>query len=161
MAKKSGFMKGAVLGGLVGSLAGLLFAPKSGKETQEDLKRKARTMKSDIDTTLTEMQRDLVGRIDDLKDVAKELGGEAREESQGLITRAELLKKDLSSSASNLTKASGEVRDSAIGDAKRLLDDGAAVMAELERVTKKMVGSAKGKVRSGKDSDKSGNDSEV
>ena len=31
------FFKGALFGGMVGAVAGLLFAPKSGKETREDL----------------------------------------------------------------------------------------------------------------------------
>jgi len=37
MAKKEGFVKGAVVGGLVGSAVGLLLAPKSGKELRCDI----------------------------------------------------------------------------------------------------------------------------
>lgn len=35
--KKEGFVKGAVLGGLIGSAAGLLLAPKSGKDLRCDI----------------------------------------------------------------------------------------------------------------------------
>ncbi|MCL2451671.1 YtxH domain-containing protein [Candidatus Saccharibacteria bacterium] len=41
--KSSGgkFFLGAVIGGAIGAVAGLLSAPKSGKETRADLKKKA------------------------------------------------------------------------------------------------------------------------
>src|SRR4029079_6627348 len=35
--KKEGFVKGAVLGGLIGSAAGLLLAPKAGKDLRCDI----------------------------------------------------------------------------------------------------------------------------
>lgn len=38
--KTSDFLKGALIGGLIGAAAGILFAPKSGKETREDIARK-------------------------------------------------------------------------------------------------------------------------
>ncbi len=96
---------------------------------------------------LDQMQRDLSGRIDNLKDVAKELGSEAKQESSGLIKRAELLKADLARSANSLTKGSAGVKDEAVANAKLLLEEGSGVMSELERVTKKMVASAKDKVK--------------
>ena len=34
-----GFFKGLLIGGLIGVVAGILFAPKSGKETREDIAR--------------------------------------------------------------------------------------------------------------------------
>jgi gas vesicle protein len=125
----------------------LLLAPKSGKETQEDLKRRAKLAKRDLDKMLTDLSSDLVGRIDNLKDAAKDLKGEALEESQELIRRAETLKQDLRASASNLSKAGSQVKNTVVDDAKRLLDEGSAVMNELERVTKKVVASAKDKVK--------------
>lgn len=147
MAGKKGFLKGIVVGGLIGSAAALLFAPKSGKETQEDIKRKARTMKHDIDSMLEQMQDDLVGRIDNLKYAAKELGSEARVESEGLIKRAELLKTDLAKAANSLGKVGTEARDEVVSSSKLLLEEGSGIMSELERVTKKMMASAKDKVR--------------
>ncbi|MDO4872158.1 MAG: YtxH domain-containing protein [bacterium] len=38
---KNRFVKGLLLGGIFGAIAGILTAPKSGKETREDLKKKA------------------------------------------------------------------------------------------------------------------------
>lgn len=147
MSKPKGFLKGIVIGGLVGAVGAILFAPKSGKETQEDIKRKARSMKRDLDSMLADMQHDLVGRIDNLKDVAKDLHGEARQESEGLIRQAEILKTDLAISANNITRVGTEAKDEVVTNAKRLLSEGSAVMSELERVTRKMVASTKDRIR--------------
>jgi gas vesicle protein len=43
--KKNGFAAGALIGAAVGAVAALLYAPKSGKETRDDLKKKAKDMK--------------------------------------------------------------------------------------------------------------------
>lgn len=45
--KKSKFALGAILGAAAGAVAGLLFAPKSGEDTREDLKRKAEELESE------------------------------------------------------------------------------------------------------------------
>jgi gas vesicle protein len=37
-------IKGLVVGGLIGALLGILYAPKSGKETREDLSKSADEM---------------------------------------------------------------------------------------------------------------------
>lgn len=142
-----GFWKGTFIGAVVGGVAALLLAPKSGKETQADLKRRAKSAKQDIDQIIDDLSRDLVGRIDDLKHAAKDLKGEALQESQGLIRRAEVLKQDLRVGATNLAQGGRGVKDTAVEDAKRLVDEGAAVMSELERVTMRMVASAKDKVK--------------
>lgn len=142
-----GFLKGTIIGALVGSVAALLLAPKSGKETQEDIKRKARIVKDDIGKMLDDLQTDLSSKIDNYKEVAKDLRGEARIESEELVSRAEVLKSDLSSSASNLSRVGTKVKDSAVTDAKRLIDEGGAVIEELERVTRKMMSSARDRVR--------------
>jgi gas vesicle protein len=40
MSEKNGdFFKGLLIGGLIGAIAGILYAPKSGKETREDIAR--------------------------------------------------------------------------------------------------------------------------
>ena len=41
----SDFFKGALFGGIIGVVAGLLFAPKSGKETREDIRKCSLEMK--------------------------------------------------------------------------------------------------------------------
>jgi gas vesicle protein len=137
------FWKGTLVGAAVGAVAGLLLAPKSGKETQADLRQAARGVAGDLDRRATEVWSDLTGRIDDLKEAAQDLTGEARQESQELIARAELLKHELRDSASKLAAGSVRVKDEVVSDVRLLVDQGSGLLVELERVAKKLAGSAK------------------
>ena len=40
MSKRADFIEGLIIGGLIGAVIGILYAPKSGKETREDIARK-------------------------------------------------------------------------------------------------------------------------
>lgn len=144
--KKSSFLKGTIIGALVGAMAGVLLAPKSGKETQDDIKRKVKGTYDDIQRRLEKMSDEVGGRVDNLKEAAKDLHGEAKEESQELIRRAEVLKQDLRISATNLSETGAQTKDVAVKQVKQLLNEGAAVMTELERVTRHLASSAKSKV---------------
>lgn len=144
--KKASFVKGTIFGALVGMVAGVLLAPKSGKETREDLKRKAQSTYQDVNDQLRKLSDEVSGRVDTLKAAAKDLQGEAKEESQELIRRAEVLKQDLRVSASNLAKSGAQAKDAAMKDVKVLLAEGSDVMKELERVTRRLAGSAKDKI---------------
>jgi gas vesicle protein len=143
---KRTFWKGTFMGALVGALAGLLLAPKSGKETRDDIKLKVKGTYQDVVARLEATADEVGGKVDSLKEAAKDLKGEAREESQELIRRAELLKQDLRASAGSLSKSGNEAKDGAIKQVKTLLAEGADVMTELERVTKRLANSAKNKV---------------
>jgi len=147
MGKKSNVAKGTIFGLIVGAIAGLLLAPKSGKETQADIKRKIKATAGDIQERLESMSGEITGRVDTLKEAAKDLRGEAKEESQELIKRAEVLKQDLRISATNLSKQGSAAKDATIKDVKLLLNEGSSVMDELERVTKHLIGSAKDKAK--------------
>ena len=148
---KKSFWKGTIIGALAGAVAGVLLAPKSGKETQEDIKRKVIGTYEDIQRRLEKMSDEVGGRVDTLKEAAKELKGEAKEESQELIHRAEVLKQDLRISASNLAKSGNQTKDVAVKQVKQLLNEGASVMTELERVTRHLAASAKEKVEDVRD----------
>lgn len=137
-----GVLKGTIFGVILGGLAALLLAPKSGKQTQEELKRHAKKVVKDADTRLTEVEAELAGRIDSLKVAARNLRGDAYEESQRLITRAEIVKNDLQDSAERLAKTSKEAKQGASQDAKRLVTEGQVVLDELAHATKKIMGSA-------------------
>lgn len=148
---RKNFWKGTILGVVAGAVAGVLLAPKSGKETQEDIKRKVIGTYEDIQRRLEKMSDEVGGRVDTLKEAAKELKGEAKEESQELIRRAEVLKQDLRVSATNLAKSGNQTKDVAVKQVKQLLNEGASVMTELERVTRHLASSAKGKVEDVRD----------
>lgn len=148
---KKTFVRGTIIGALVGLIGGLLFAPKSGKETQDDIKRKVKGTYNDIHAKLDEMSSEVGGRVDSLKAAAKDLKGEAKEESQELIRRAEVLKQDLRIAGTNMAKSGTQTKDTAVKQVKLLMNEGADVMKELERVTKHLAASAKDKVKDTKD----------
>lgn len=57
-----------VLGALVGAGLALLFAPKSGAETQEDLKEQARKLRAAAEERVREAQRTLEERLEVVRD---------------------------------------------------------------------------------------------
>ena len=48
----SGFFKGFLFGGLIGAVAALLLAPKTGREMREDISRRSRELKDDVELEL-------------------------------------------------------------------------------------------------------------
>ena len=63
-----GGMGSFVLGALVGAGLALLLAPKSGVETQEDLKEQARKLRSAAEERVKEAQRQLEERLEGVRD---------------------------------------------------------------------------------------------
>jgi len=57
-----------LLGALVGAGIALLFAPKSGAETQEDIKRQARKLRSAAEERVREAQRQIEERLGEVRD---------------------------------------------------------------------------------------------
>ncbi len=144
---KRSFWKGTIIGAVIGAVAGVLLAPKSGRETREELKTRVMGTYQDFLDRLEHMTEEVSGRVETLKEAARDLKGEARQESQELVRRAEALKQNLRVSATSLTKSGAQTKDVAIKEVKHLLGEGAEVMKELERVTKRLANSAKDKVQ--------------
>lgn len=148
MNKSNNFFRGTLLGLAVGLIGGVLLAPKSGRETQADIKRRAKGIIGDASQRADQLQNQLGDRVERLKAAAKDLGEEAREESQGLIARAELMKQDLRTSTKSLGNAGRGAKDETMASISQMMDHGATLMNELESATKRLVRSAKGKLRS-------------
>lgn len=146
--KKSSFLTGTVIGAVAGAVAGVLLAPKSGKETRADIAKKAKEVSSDLHDKLTALSDEVSTKVAKLKEVASDLQGEAKEESQVLIKQAEVLKQDLRIAATNLAKDGAAVKDSTMKNVKPLIAEAGDVLKELERVTKTLASSAKGKLSS-------------
>lgn len=58
---------GALLAAGAGLVAGLLTAPKSGKQTRNDIKHKAKKLKGDAETTADSAKAEVNNRSQDLK----------------------------------------------------------------------------------------------
>ena len=70
----------AGLAAFAGYLTGLLTAPKSGKETREDIKKAAKTGVSEAEKQLKALVAELGGMIDDAKQRGADLSDQARRE---------------------------------------------------------------------------------
>jgi gas vesicle protein len=100
---------GALIAGVAGYVGGILTAPKSGKETREDIADKAEDIKNDTRVELENLQDDISDLLAKVKARAEALGSQAREELNEAILRA----KDVQSKTTVVLKAvkSGEAED--------------------------------------------------
>ena len=104
-----GFIKGIILGGLIGAAIGILYAPQSGSKTREDIDRKTEKLlkkaKEEYEETLKKsgkayesvvkelkyMESDVqekVGEMEKKVDELTELGKEAFHDTKGHLTKA-------------------------------------------------------------------------
>lgn len=81
-----------VMGGIIGAGIALLLAPKSGRETREDISRRAKKVKSQTEETVDELSKNIsemvdtiTKKTDDLLDSGKSIAGSARKDLIGLI----------------------------------------------------------------------------
>jgi len=90
------FLKGFVIGGFLGVLAGILFAPKSGKELRSDIKEKGSEVLKDAKGIYTDVRTKAKEIIEEAKHQAKELKreadrhlSEARQKAKEILARGE------------------------------------------------------------------------
>lgn len=84
MAGKGKFALGALIGAAAGVVAGFLTAPKSGKETREDLKRKATEMKENVN----EKAETVKGRADEKADEVRKRADELKKRTENAVEGA-------------------------------------------------------------------------
>ncbi|HZP55719.1 MAG TPA: YtxH domain-containing protein [Candidatus Saccharimonadales bacterium] len=92
---------GALVAGAVGYVAGLLTAPKSGKETREDISDKVHEVKDEAVEQLQNLQLELDSLIKDSKEKTVNLSSKAREEFNEAVIRA----KDAKNKVATLLKS--------------------------------------------------------
>jgi len=122
MANKSGkFALGAAIAGAVGYVAGILTAPKSGKETRQDIVDTTKRTIAEAEKQLKKLHTELDQVIVEAKKRAGELKGKLREELDTLIAKASSVKEkarealssahDGESSDKDLQKVISDVED--------------------------------------------------
>ncbi len=67
------FLKGLAFGALVGAVTGILFAPKSGKDTREDIQKLAKDLKGKAEDVYSEAKEKLEKKIDAIKGLGKKI----------------------------------------------------------------------------------------
>jgi gas vesicle protein len=120
-----------VLGALVGAGLALLFAPQSGEETQEELKERARELKSRAETRVREVQKQLEDRLEVAREGVQarvegvrgafEAGRHAASEARGDLEK----KLDRSKAAYRAGVAAARETMSEVGDAEEAEEEGA------------------------------------
>ena len=90
------FLKGFVIGGVLGALAGIFFAPKPGKDLRSDLKEKGSEVLKDGKEIYADTSTKAKAIIDDAKHRAGELKkeadrhlSEARQKTKEILARVE------------------------------------------------------------------------
>lgn len=100
---------GALIAGAAGYIAGILTAPKSGKETRQDIADKASDVKSETIEQLQSLQAELDDLIRSAKNKSVALSAQAREE----FNEAVMMAKDAKNKTATLLKSvkAGEAED--------------------------------------------------
>lgn len=108
---------GTAVAAAAGYVAGILTAPKSGKETRQDIKDKAGEVKDSAEEQIKKLQAEV-------EELARKAKGKAGDELDALVSRAKEAKNKAGDMASGLR--SGEASDKdlqkAIDDAKKAVD---------------------------------------
>lgn len=113
------FALGALLAGVAGYVTGVLTAPKSGKETREDIVDTAESIKHGAEDQLQAAQDEVTDLLKTAKSKTLALSSQAREEFNEAVMKA----KDAQNKGSSVLKAvkSGEASDPELNKAVRQL----------------------------------------
>lgn len=134
MAKQSAkkWAVGAAVAGIAGYVAGVLTAPKSGKETRSDIKNTANQAKTDAEKKLKEVHSELSKVLGDVKTKGDELKGKAKEEFTTGLDKAKAAKEKVREVLSALHD--GDAEDPEL---KKALKDAKDALAHLQKYVKK------------------------
>lgn len=124
MSKVRKFAIGTAAAAVAGYLAGILTAPKSGKETRGDIKDAATQTYREAEKQLKKMHTELDGLIDQAKERSKSLNDRTRSELDGLIDKSRMTKEKVRDMLSALHEGNADDKDlrKAIEEASRALD---------------------------------------
>ena len=118
------FLRGFLFGGVIGAVLALLYAPKSGKETREDIKRRSRELLEEMDEQLADVRTQAAKILDEGKKEAEKLRAEAEKRLEEARKRAEkIIDEGKASVASLRTEASGKIEE-AKGKARETVGKG-------------------------------------
>ncbi|HSX07838.1 MAG TPA: YtxH domain-containing protein [Candidatus Saccharimonadales bacterium] len=115
---------GAAVAAVGGYVAGILTAPKSGKETREDIKRAASEQINEAEKRLKMLHTQLNDLLDQAKTQAADLTGRARREYESVVEKTQEAKDHARELLSNLHEDVAEDKElqQAIKDADKAID---------------------------------------
>jgi gas vesicle protein len=123
---------GAVVAGVAGYVAGILTAPKSGKETRKDIKSTAIKVKTEAEKKLKTAHSDLNRLIEEVKDRGSKLSGKAKQEFSTGLDKAKKAKEKVREVLSALHD--GDADDPEL---KKALKEAKDALGHLQKYVKK------------------------
>lgn len=122
--KGKNFALGAAIAGVVGYVAGILTAPKSGKETRKDIQEKAIKTKREAEKRLKKLHSDIEEQIDLGKKQAKQMNAKAKVEWDKLVSQALVAKEAVREVLTALHEGGADDKDldKAIKEASKSVD---------------------------------------
>lgn len=136
MSKGKKFGLGIIIGAIAGVATGILTAPKSGKETRQDIKNKAGELKGAAERKLKEAHKELDKLSNEAKDKASELKGKAKDEMNELAKKADELKERVKSAITSIKSGDDDNDDATID---QLLKDLAALRDKITAKAKNLT----------------------
>ena len=133
MAKDTGkkVAAGALLAGVVGYAVGVLTAPKSGKETRQDIKNAATKAKTEAEKKLKVLHSELNSKLSQAGEKGASLKGKAKTDFDKVVAKADEAKQKVRTILSGLHE--GDVDDP---DLKQALKDAKDAIKHLEKFLK-------------------------
>jgi len=122
MAKGKKLGLGILIGAAVGVATGLLTAPKSGKETREDIKKKAGEVKGSAERKLKDAHKELGKLSSELQAKAEDLKGDALKEAKELGAKADELKARVKAAITSIKSGDDDNDDATIDQLLKDLD---------------------------------------
>ena len=118
------FALGTLFAAIAGYLTGILTAPKSGKETREDIKETAQKGFSEAEKQLKALHTELGKLIDETKAKTGELSDKTKQELESLVGKAKDAKEKAREVLSAIHEGDAEDKDlkKAIGDATKAIE---------------------------------------
>jgi gas vesicle protein len=115
---------GALVAAAAGYIAGILTAPKSGKETRQDIKEAAEQGMAEAEKQLKRLHTQLADTIGQAKQKAGELQGTAKKDLQAAIDKTTVVKEKARELLSALHEGGAEDKDlqKAINDANKAVE---------------------------------------
>lgn len=128
--KNNGFLIGATIGAIAGVVTGILFAPKSGKETRQDIKDTSKKVYEKLLAESNKLQVELTDLIKKAEARAKEAGTVMSDKAKVLVDQARHTKDALKVLATSVKNGEAEDKDldKAIKNAKEAKDALAAFL---------------------------------
>jgi len=125
------WVAGAAIAGIAGFVAGILTAPKSGKETRADIKTGAVKAKTEAEKKLKEIYSELSTLLDQAQEKGKELTGKAKKEFDEVYQKAVEAKDKVRTVISSIHE--GDADDP---DLKKALAESKAALTSLQKYMK-------------------------